>query len=219
MDTKELSDVLKAEWDRRRRSGNAGEVFSMLIDAYSESHRHYHNLQHIADMLGEFPDCSNALYMAVWFHDAVYDSQKHDNEERSAGLAEKKCIEMGYDKGFAAEVASLIMATKHKADPSTQEAKLICDADLAIFASPRVYEYNTAIRSEYLHIPIEAYLQRRKKVLESFLSRQCIYRTKEFRDRYEQKARGNLNAIIEELDNTLLDLDIGIGFGMLGLKD
>lgn len=219
MDTKELSSILKKEWDERRRSGNAGEVFHMLIDAYSESHRHYHNLQHVAEMLSVLPECSNALYMAVWFHDAVYEPKNHDSEGKSAELAKEKCVEMGYSREFSADVASMIMATKHVAEPSAEEAKLICDADLSIFASPRVYEYNEAIRKEYSHIPVEAYLQRRKKVLNSFLSRTCIYHTKEFRDKYEEKARNNLKALVEELDNQLLDLDTSIGSMMLGMKD
>ncbi|HII15651.1 MAG TPA: N-methyl-D-aspartate receptor NMDAR2C subunit [Nanoarchaeota archaeon] len=207
MDTNELSDVLRQEWLKRRRSPNETGIFDMLACAYSEAQRHYHNLQHVADMLAALPECSNALYMAVWFHDAVYDPQKHDNEEKSAELAEKKCIEMRYDKGFAADVASLIMATKHTAEPSTEEAKLICDADLAIFASPRVYEYDRAIRQEYSFVPEGAYLQRRKKVLEGFLARQFIYHTDKFREKYEQKARANLKMLIEELDSQLLELD------------
>lgn len=219
MDTKELSSILKIEWDKRSRSGNAGDVFHMLIDAYSESHRHYHNLQHVGEMLAALPSCSNALYMAVWFHDAVYDPKLKDNEEKSAELAEKKCIGMGYCEEFAADVASLIMATKHVAEPSAEEAKKLCDADLAIFASPRVYDYDAGIRKEYSYIPEEAYLQRRKRLLNGFLAKPCIYHTKEFRDKYEEKARENLKALIQELNNKLLDLDTSIGFGMFGLKD
>lgn len=207
MDTKELSSILRDEWDKRRRSGNAGDVFLMLIDAYSESHRHYHNLQHVGEMLAALPSCSNALYMAVWFHDAVYDPKLKDNEEKSAELAKKKCIGLGYCEEFAANVESLIMATKHVSEPSTGEAKLLCDADLAIFASPRVYEYDEAIRKEYSFVPEEMYLQGRKKVLNGFLSKPCIYHTKEFRDKYEEKARENLKALIQELDNKLLELD------------
>lgn len=200
----EISKHLKKEWDERRRSGNSNEIFEMLVSAYSDKQRHYHNLQHVGEMLSVLPGCSNALYMAVWFHDAVYDSKNHDNEEKSAGLAEQKCVEIGYGKGFASDVASMIMATKHIAEPSTEEGKLICDADLAIFASPRVYEYNDAIRKEYSFVPEGVYLQRRKKVLEGFLSRHCIYHTKEFRSKYEGKARENLKQLIEQLNDDML---------------
>lgn len=207
MGTKELSDVLRQEWDDRRRSSNSNEVFEMLVKAYSEEHRHYHNLLHVAEMLNELGHCSNALYMAVWFHDVIYDPKAKDNEERSAELAEQKCIEVGYSEEFADDVKRLVMATKHVTEPETHEEKLICDADLAIFASSRVDEYDAAIRQEYSFIPEEIYMQRRKDVLGGFLSRPFIYHTGKFRGQYEQKARENLKALIQGLDNKLLDLD------------
>lgn len=207
MDTKELSDVLRKEWNKRRRSSNSNEVFEMLVSAYSEEHRHYHNLQHVSEMLDILPNCSNALYMAVCFHDAAYDPKLKDNEEKSAELAEKCCLSFGYAPEFGKEVASLIMATTHKKVPETEEGKLMADADLSIFAYDRIMDYEAGIRKEYSFYTDEAYYPVRVWVLESFLARPFIYHTEKFREEYEEKARGNLKVLIGELENKLSDLD------------
>ena len=53
----------------------------------------YHTLTHIENCLDELscvPDAAldrDALRFALWFHDAIYDTHAHDNEERSAALA------------------------------------------------------------------------------------------------------------------------------------
>src|SRR4051794_22476684 len=68
-------------------------VFDRLVAAYSEPHRHYHNLEHIAEMLrvvdrlSKFAADPDAVRLAVWFHDAVYDPRAKDNEKLSAILA------------------------------------------------------------------------------------------------------------------------------------
>src|SRR5579872_6892248 len=55
-------------------------VFAELVARYSRPERHYHTLTHIAAMLELLPDTPPALALAVWFHDAIYDSRAADNE-------------------------------------------------------------------------------------------------------------------------------------------
>jgi predicted metal-dependent HD superfamily phosphohydrolase len=64
-------------------------VFAELVKRYSSPERHYHTLMHIEAMLELLPQPSPALVLAVWFHDAVYDTHSADNEERSAALADE----------------------------------------------------------------------------------------------------------------------------------
>jgi predicted metal-dependent HD superfamily phosphohydrolase len=57
---------------------------------YNEAHRAYHTLTHIDSMLtldgrGRIVE-SDAIELATWFHDAVYDPTRSDNEERSAEM-------------------------------------------------------------------------------------------------------------------------------------
>ena len=68
-------------------------TFTQLIPIYSSPDRAYHNLAHIQACLSEFEAvrslASNptAMQTAIWFHDVIYDTHAHDNEERSADFA------------------------------------------------------------------------------------------------------------------------------------
>ena len=72
-------------------------VFQLLLQAYAEPQRHYHTAQHIAECLALYSqiqhllDDAPSLALALWFHDAVYDPQAPDNEERSAALMMQSC--------------------------------------------------------------------------------------------------------------------------------
>ena len=65
------------------------DIDPLLYDAPG---RHYHNLRHIRHCLAELDAAKSlakdptSVELAIWFHDAVYDPQCHDNEERSAQL-------------------------------------------------------------------------------------------------------------------------------------
>src|SRR5215467_12233913 len=73
-----------------------GKLRDELVRAYVAPERHYHNLAHIEDMLSLMRSCANTLSdlqsveAAIWFHDAVYDTRRHDNEEKSAELAAER---------------------------------------------------------------------------------------------------------------------------------
>jgi predicted metal-dependent HD superfamily phosphohydrolase len=55
---------------------------------YSEPHRHYHTLVHVQDLLTKFEqykflvEAHEEIEAAIWFHDALYDPTRYDNEER-----------------------------------------------------------------------------------------------------------------------------------------
>src|SRR5581483_3578417 len=71
----------------------ADATFAELAAAYSAPGRYYHTFEHIAEMLGLLQihhrraADPTTVQLAVWFHDAVYDSRRSDNEARSADLA------------------------------------------------------------------------------------------------------------------------------------
>src|SRR5262249_44984090 len=74
----------------------SGRIRDELVRAYSAPDRHYHNLPHIEAMLDLMRAQERALSdprsveAAIWFHDAVYDPRRHDNEEKSAALAAER---------------------------------------------------------------------------------------------------------------------------------
>ena len=68
-----------------------------LVRAYSEPHRHYHNLAHVHDCLNYLATLRDlsarerqTLEHAIWWHDAIYEPSRSDNEERSADLAGRR---------------------------------------------------------------------------------------------------------------------------------
>ncbi len=175
--------------------------FLDLAARYSESHRAYHTLQHIEECLREF-DASRhlakdpvAVELAIWFHDAVYDTKAHDNEEKSAELV--RALRLPADR--EARIAAMILATKHAAIGDDPDVRLLTDIDLAILGAPpaRFTEYESQIRQEYSWVPEMFFAAKRAEILRGFLARPRIYGSDFFRDRLEAKARENLSGTLK----------------------
>jgi predicted metal-dependent HD superfamily phosphohydrolase len=182
-------------------------VYQELVSRYSEPHRHYHNLQHIAECFGEFdaaPDLVQqtlGVELAIWFHDAIYDTHTLDNEQKSAQLAKRRISEAQGSEELSKAVVTLVMATKTH-DPSLHpDAPLLVDVDLSILGQPgeRFWEYEAQIRREYDWVPDRIFAAKRAEILEQFLARERIYSTKQFFDQYEKQARVNLQASVQNL--------------------
>jgi predicted metal-dependent HD superfamily phosphohydrolase len=182
-------------------------VYQELVSLYSQPHRHYHNFSHIADCLNEFDIARNlahqpiAVELAIWFHDAIYDTHAANNEEKSAELAQKRIADAKAGGELCASLFALVMATKTH-DPSLHpDAPLLVDIDLSILGKPEetFWEYESQIRSEYNWVPERVFAMKRAEILERFLRRERIFSTKVFFDRYEKQARANIRASIEKL--------------------
>ena len=160
---------------------------------YSEPHRHYHTLQHIGEMLALLPHANETLLAAVWFHDAVYGGSS--NEERSAALARTALEELLFPAAVIEEVEAFVLATKGH-DPSAvfPNAHPFLDADLAILGSDRerYRQYVAQVREEYAHVPEAMFRGARAAILDGFLARPRIYATDEFFERFEKRARENI---------------------------
>ena len=139
--------------------------------------------------LTSFAKNLNAVKLAAWLHDVIYDSRASDNEDRSAEYAERLCEELSVPEGGL--VASLIRKTKTHVAEDDADAKVLIDADLAILgASETVYkDYADKIRQEYGWVPESEYRAGRRRVLESFLTRPKIYH---FLGHLEESARRSL---------------------------
>ncbi len=190
------------------------EAYTDLCRRYGESSRFYHTLSHVAQMLRTVEDWSrlgndadlNALRLAAWFHDAVYDSRAKDNEEQSARLAHATLASWGFGDAALMHVERLILATKtHELDQDDPSGALLLDADLAILGrGPAEYTaYSRAIRQEFAWVSEEDYRAGRGRVLRGFLERPTIYRTPPLRDIWEAQARENLRAEMAHLSSPL----------------
>jgi predicted metal-dependent HD superfamily phosphohydrolase len=178
--------------------------YERLTDAYAAPQRYYHNQQHIAECLQEFDQVrhlaqqSSRLEMAIWFHDAVYDPRAPDNEEQSAALAKQCLLAAGTSDPLAKTVVQLVMATKHHDVNAGADARLMVDIDLSILGrdEARFFEYEEQSRKEYAWVSETVFAPKRAEILEGFLSRDPIYATDWFRNKYEGQARKNLAASI-----------------------
>ncbi|MFE3190094.1 metal-dependent phosphohydrolase [Nocardia sp. NPDC059240] len=179
-----------------------------LIRRYSEPHRRYHTVEHLAAMLAVIDDLAadaddlDAVRYAAFFHDAVYAMDGTDNEEASARLAETTLPTLGVDAETVAEVARLVRLTGgHHPDPADRNGAVLCDADLAILAAaPAVYAaYAVNVRAEYAHVPDNLFRPGRAAVLKALAEQPDLFRTPIARARYETAARVNLSAEIAAL--------------------
>jgi predicted metal-dependent HD superfamily phosphohydrolase len=183
-------------------------LFNSIAEHYSEGARAYHDLSHIQSLLVlseplldriQNPD---AHYFAVWFHDVIYDTQRPDNEEKSAEFAGGALSRLGVPERTIAVVREMILATKHhRAAGLSWDMKAFLDLDTSILGAPEeIYlEYSRAIRKEYSWVPDVMYREGRTKVLNDFLERDRIYQTEEISAKYEAQARRNIAGEIKSL--------------------
>ena len=176
------------------------ETYGRLVSQYQDDVRVYHNLEHVAHCLEEFDAhqglcrAPRAVELAIWYHDVIYDTKAIDNEEQSGLRAQADLAAMGVSSTLAGEVQRLILLTKHDSLPTDLDGQLIVDIDLSILAQPpEVFDgYERAVRAEYSWVPDEAFWSRRRDFLETMLSRQQVFLTDDYAERYESAARENL---------------------------
>src|SRR5262245_47722489 len=196
--------VLLENWKRLTANCPAREadkIYEELSGLYSSPHRIYHNLSHIdslLDLAGSFEQRIqnyDVVRFAIWFHDAIYETSRKDNEDRSADFAEQSLNLLGISADICAIVRAMILATKtHSAAELSEDGKLFLDLDLSILGSDQtIYDkYRRAIRREYWWVPGPIYKRERRKVLEGFLRRERIFFTAGVFASRESQARSNI---------------------------
>ncbi|MFF7261889.1 hypothetical protein ACFZCL_16595 [Streptomyces sp. NPDC008159] len=179
-----------------------------LIKRWSEPQRKYHTLDHLTavldrvDVLEEYAADPALVRLAAWFHDAVYLPERSTNEERSARLAERALPEAGVPAEKVAEVARLVRLTvTHDPADDDPDGQVLCDADLAILASPpdAYAAYAAAVREEYGFVPDDAFREGRAAVLRHLLTLPRLFRTPYGQREWEERARANLRAELTDL--------------------
>jgi predicted metal-dependent HD superfamily phosphohydrolase len=197
----DATEGLLAAWDRLLPGARAdGEA---LLARWAEPHRHYHTPAHLAAVLAVVaghPARDAAVELAAWFHDAVYDPTRGDNEEASALLAEEVLGRHGHPD--RAEAARLVRLTAtHDPAPHDLRGALLIDADLAVLAAdPPDYDvYAAAVRREYAHVPDDAFRAGRAAVLRHLRALPALYRVLPGRADLERRARANLSRELDRL--------------------
>ncbi|MEP6503567.1 MAG: N-methyl-D-aspartate receptor NMDAR2C subunit [Betaproteobacteria bacterium] len=178
-----------------------------LLGRWREPHRKYHTLQHLRECLALFEahrglaEQPGEVALAIWFHDAIYETRRHDNEAESAAWAARVLTQAGAAAAVVGRVHALIMATRHDGAVATADARLLVDIDLAILgATPaRFAEYERQIRDEYAHVPEALFREKRAEILRTFQAREPLFGTPAFVAAFEGAAKANLARAIAAL--------------------
>ncbi len=204
-----ILDLVLEKWKQLTAFSKKEEIKDLLWDEivyrYSEQHRHYHNLTHLAHLFKLCDQNMNRIKnpavmgFAIIYHDIVYDTYRQDNEEQSAAIAGEHLKELSINPGMIENVKYFIHATKNHIIPDGfpmhNDLALFLDFDMAILATePEVYRmYSENIRQEYSKYPDSIYREGRKQALKKVLALEKIFATPEFREEMEAKARENIS--------------------------
>ncbi len=181
------------------------ELREDLLARWSETHRKHHTVTHLHEMLdviGLLADAGvefdrEAVELAAWFHDAIYEIGRDDNEDRSADLAR----ELLASSPVRDEVARLVLVTKtHMVADGDINGAVLSDADLSVLGSDafRYRAYAKAVREEYAEVPDEVFKPARAQVLRALLAGP-LFHTTTARERWEEFARRNITEEIAAL--------------------
>jgi predicted metal-dependent HD superfamily phosphohydrolase len=194
-------------WQRLPARVVPAEVFDELVALYSAPERFYHNLSHIADCLQVFelaksysihPD---EVRVAIWFHDAIYDTKGSGNEQKSAEWASSVIKQAGVSKDVARRVSQMILVTCHSKEVAGVDERVMADVDLSILGKEGgiFWEYEDNIRREYAWVPERVFKQKRTEILRGFLNREYIYHLDVYRNKFEDTARENIKKALSRL--------------------
>ena len=181
----------------------------------AEPQRAYHGQAHIDAMLAQLRadrrafHAPEAVELAIWFHDAVYEPGAADNERKSAALLRR--VLDGVAASAVMDIAeALILATEHHAVPPglpdllAADLAAFLDLDMAILgAPPAEYDrYAKGVAREFVPVVGEvAYRQGRAAFLRRALaSGTPLFHTTRVREMLEFPAQANMLRELGSLD-------------------
>jgi predicted metal-dependent HD superfamily phosphohydrolase len=175
--------------------------WAAVVGAWTEPHRRYHDLAHLAAVLGlvgELPGATDpdAVRLAAWYHDIAYDPERTDNEEVSAARARAGLRGLVPDDRVDEVVRLVLLTAGHDPAPDDANGAVLSDADLAVLAGPpdAYATYASAVREEYGHLSDDQFTGGRIAVLEHLLALPRLYRTAEADRQWAQRAAANMTA-------------------------
>ncbi len=181
-----------ALWRKAVGSDNADAAWRALDAGYGDGSRAYHNWSHVGAMLTGLDEARrqtefeavdfDAVELAIFFHDAIYDPRAKDNEARSADLFREVCGDGALGQDGIRRIADMILATAKHGPSSDTATRLLLDLDLRVLGgTPEQYRtYVDAVRTEYSFVPDSAWRDGRSAVLRTFLERERIFQTDTF---------------------------------------
>ncbi|WP_165244061.1 HD domain-containing protein [Paludisphaera soli] len=163
-----------------------------LVEQYTAAGRHYHGVGHIVHLLdeaGALPALlreGEAAGLALFFHDAVYDPSRDDNEAQSAA-ALRQLMTGAVAEPILARAEAMVLATHRHETTGDAGIDAFLDVDLSILAArwDDYALYADGVRREYAPvIGEEAFRQGRLDLfLRPMLARGRIFLTDRFTPR------------------------------------
>lgn len=202
-------DRLTARWEANGLG--PGGLRTELLVRWSEPHRRYHDVRHLANCLAALDQLSPAapsgtplVELALWFHDAVYASAPGQDEEDSARLTAERLTGLLPARDVVEVVRLVRLTASHLVEPDDHRGALLVDADLAILGAlpGRYHVYARDVRLEYEHLDEQAWATGRSSVLRRLLARDPLFITPRGRELWQDAARSNLAAELDELGAT-----------------
>ncbi len=210
-----LRPRLRTMWDKLLPGTES--IAAELLDRWSEPHRHYHGLVHLAAVLREIGTLERAgelrlraepdrgatarVRLAAWFHDSVYRGAAGADEQDSAELASALLGPHLPAREVADVVRLVLLTTDHVVRADDAAGAVLSDADLAVLGSePHAYErYAATVRQDFSHVPETDFRLGRARVLDGLLERSPLYATETARQRWEAAARLNMRRELSAL--------------------
>ncbi|MGY0612221.1 MULTISPECIES: HD domain-containing protein [unclassified Luteimonas] len=188
-------------------------MLERLHAAYATPPRAYHHFGHVEAVLGHFDEVAagpgwarpHETWLAMLYHDAIYDAGRRDNEARSARLAAQEIARWLPDAGIdVGHVVDLIELTARHGSlrpealgegPDGDDRRHFLDCDMAILgADAAAFDaYDRAIAEEYSDaVPGVLYRINRRRFLRGLVRCDRIYLSAFFHERLDAAARANL---------------------------
>src|SRR5687768_8523547 len=183
----------------------ADKLWAEIDSNYNMPGRYYHNLVHLDNLteqllpIKERIEDWQTLVFSIAYHDIIYDPLRQDNEGKSAALAYDRLTQLKRPADLNERCKQQILSTKRHQLSAEADTNYFTDADLSILGTDKnsYLDYAAQIRKEYSYYPDQLYKPGRKKILAAFLEMKNIFKTKYFRDKYEEQARNNISYELE----------------------
>ena len=151
--------------------------YNILLSMWNESHRAYHNQNHLLDLINQINENKSKfeshkdyekMVLCALFHDCVYDPMRNDNEEKSAEFFVNCCQEKNQD---ILDIKQMILDTKtHESTTPLSEEFNQLDMNIVERDFDQLLEWENGIEFEYKAYG-EMYKMGRLQFLESLLDK------------------------------------------------
>jgi pantetheine-phosphate adenylyltransferase len=152
--------------------------YTTILDMWNEPHRHYHNQNHLLDLIDSINGLSGLseseyekLILCALFHDIIYDPSSQTNEEDSAQFF-MSCV-VDKKNPDIIEIREMILSTKSHQSES-KLSKIFNDLDMSVIESDyeNLLEWERGISNEFIPVwGLDNYKMGRSKFLESLLDK------------------------------------------------